>query len=167
MNISSTLYIVRQCSECPGDAEYYCESCPCDLCPQCKEKHVTDLKTIDHHMVIYPEQFSCIPTHELCTRHPSNIYSMYCEPCEVPVCYLCSEHRTHRWMDLQRAYKAMQQQHRSEAPFTPSEVKLSFTDLFFWKESKLMSKPVKRSALSINQWYQKKPRDWGSSLTKA
>lgn len=112
MNISSTLYIVRQCSECPGDAEYYCESCPCDLCPQCKEKHVTDLKTIDHHMVIYPEQFSCIPTHELCTRHPSNIYSMYCEPCEVPVCYLCSEHRTHRWMDLQRAYKAMQQQHR-------------------------------------------------------
>ncbi|XP_052696100.1 uncharacterized protein LOC128174628 [Crassostrea angulata] len=112
MNKSSTLYTVRQCSECPGDAEYHCEPCPCYLCLQCKEKHVTDLKTIDHELVIYPEQFNCIPTNELCIRHPSYVYSMYCEPCEVPVCYLCSEHRTHRWMDLQRAYKTKQQQHR-------------------------------------------------------
>ncbi|XP_065941163.1 uncharacterized protein [Magallana gigas] len=112
MNLSSTLYTVRQCSECPGDVEYHCESCPCDLCLQCKEKHVIDLKTIDHQLVIYPEQFNCIPTNELCTRHPSNLYSMYCEPCEVPFCYLCSEHSTHRWMELQRAYKRKQQQHR-------------------------------------------------------
>ncbi|XP_065941103.1 uncharacterized protein [Magallana gigas] len=112
MNLSSTLYTVRQCSVCPGDAEYHCESCPCDFCLLCKEKHLTDLKTIDHQLVIYPEQFNCIPTNELCIRHPSYVYSMYCEPCEVPVCYLCSEHRTHRWMDLQRAYKTKQQQHR-------------------------------------------------------
>nr|XP_034310533.1 uncharacterized protein LOC117684053 [Crassostrea gigas] len=51
---------VHQCSKCPGDTEYFCISCPCDLCPQCKENHVKDLKTIDHDVVSYRKKINYI-----------------------------------------------------------------------------------------------------------
>uniref|UniRef100_K1QTK5 B box-type domain-containing protein n=1 Tax=Magallana gigas TaxID=29159 RepID=K1QTK5_MAGGI len=56
---------VYQCSKCPGDTEYYCVSCPCDLCPQCKENHVKDLQTIDHDVVSHREKINYIPTQEI------------------------------------------------------------------------------------------------------
>eukprot|EP00105_Crassostrea_gigas_P044861 XP_019929009.1 PREDICTED: uncharacterized protein LOC109620626 [Crassostrea gigas] len=59
---------VHQCSKCPGDTEYYCVSCPCDLCPQCKEDHVKDLKTIDHDVVSHRDKINYIPTQEICRR---------------------------------------------------------------------------------------------------
>uniref|UniRef100_K1R0W2 Uncharacterized protein n=1 Tax=Magallana gigas TaxID=29159 RepID=K1R0W2_MAGGI len=39
----------------------------------------------------------------------------------------------------------------TEEPFTPSEVRLSFTDLFSCHESKLISKPVTQNSPAINQ----------------
>lgn len=51
MDTANIPYSVLQCSKCPGDTEYHCISCTCDLCPQCKEKHVKDQKTIDHDVV--------------------------------------------------------------------------------------------------------------------
>lgn len=50
MDPASTICRVHQCSKCPGDTSYKCESCHCDLCPQCKESHEKDLKTIDHNV---------------------------------------------------------------------------------------------------------------------
>nr|XP_034309359.1 uncharacterized protein LOC117683694 [Crassostrea gigas] len=124
METASTPCKVHQCSKCPGDTEYYCVSCPCDLCPQCKENHVKDLQTIDHDVVSHRDKINYIPTQEICVRHPSKLYKKYCEPCQVPLCKSCSEDQSHRFrsflfgqgqheiLDIQVAYKTKRQQHR-------------------------------------------------------
>lgn len=38
MDKRSTPYKVQKCSTCPGDKEYYCESCPCNLSLRCKSE---------------------------------------------------------------------------------------------------------------------------------
>ncbi|XP_052692746.1 uncharacterized protein LOC128171024 [Crassostrea angulata] len=112
MDTASSTYRAHKCSKCPGDTEYHCVSCPCDLCPQCKEKHVKDLQTIDHDVVSHRDKINYIPTQEICVRHPSHVYTKYCEPCELPVCFHCRKHRTHRLLDVRTVYKTKRQQHR-------------------------------------------------------
>nr|XP_034318493.1 uncharacterized protein LOC117686817 isoform X2 [Crassostrea gigas]XP_034318494.1 uncharacterized protein LOC117686817 isoform X2 [Crassostrea gigas] len=103
---------VHLCSKCPGDTAYYCVSCPCDLCPQCKENHVKDLQTIDHDVVSHRDKINYIPTQEICVRHPSHVYVKYCERCQVPACDKCQKHRKHTQIDVKTAYKTKRQQHR-------------------------------------------------------
>ncbi|XP_065934599.1 uncharacterized protein [Magallana gigas] len=124
MDTASSTYRAHKCSKCPGDTEYHCVSCPCDLCPQCKENHVKDLQTIDHDVVSHRDKINYIPTQEICVRHPSHVYTKYCEPCQVPVCDTCSEDQLHRFrsflygqeqheiLNIQIAYKTKRQQHR-------------------------------------------------------
>ncbi|XP_065929574.1 uncharacterized protein [Magallana gigas] len=112
METASTPCKVHQCSKCPGDTEYYCVSCPCDLCPQCKENHVKDLQTIDHDVVSHRDKINYIPTQEICVRHSSHVYIKYCEPCQVPVCYHCTQHRNHRQLVITTSYDTKRQQHR-------------------------------------------------------
>eukprot|EP00105_Crassostrea_gigas_P038719 XP_019922867.1 PREDICTED: uncharacterized protein LOC105328450 [Crassostrea gigas] len=112
MDTASSTYSTHKCSKCPGDTEYHCVSCPCDLCPQCKENHVKNLKTIDHDVVSHRDKINYIPTQEICVRHPSHVYIKYCEPCELPVCFHCRKHKTHRQLDVRTVYKTKQQQHR-------------------------------------------------------
>uniref|UniRef100_K1QAL4 Tripartite motif-containing protein 3 n=1 Tax=Magallana gigas TaxID=29159 RepID=K1QAL4_MAGGI len=112
MDMATSTYRVNQCSNCLGDTKYYCVSCPCDLCPKCKENHVKDLKTLDHDVVSHRDKSNYIPTQDICVRHPSHVYRKYCEPCGLPVCYHCRKHRTHRQKDLTTAYKTKRQQHR-------------------------------------------------------
>uniref|UniRef100_K1RKZ0 Tripartite motif-containing protein 2 n=1 Tax=Magallana gigas TaxID=29159 RepID=K1RKZ0_MAGGI len=103
---------VHLCSKCPGDTAYYCVSCPCDLCPQCKENHVKDLQTIDHDVVSHRDKINYIPTQEICVRHPSHVYKNYCEPCQVPVCFHCTQHRNHRQLVITTSYNTKRQQYR-------------------------------------------------------
>uniref|UniRef100_K1Q7T1 A-kinase anchor protein 9 n=1 Tax=Magallana gigas TaxID=29159 RepID=K1Q7T1_MAGGI len=112
METTSTPCKIHQCSKCPGDTEYYCVSCPCDLCPQCKENHVKDLQTIDHDVVSHRDKINYIPTQEVCVRHPSHVYIKYCEPCELPVCFHCTQHKEHTTLDVRTIYKTKRQQHR-------------------------------------------------------
>nr|XP_034309971.1 uncharacterized protein LOC105327789 [Crassostrea gigas] len=112
METPSTPCKVHRCSKCPGDTEYYCVSCPCDLCPQCKDNHVKDLQTIDHDVVSHRDKINYIPTQEICVRHPSHVYIKYCEPCQVPVCYHCTQHRNHQQLVITTSYNTKQQQHR-------------------------------------------------------
>uniref|UniRef100_K1QSC7 Tripartite motif-containing protein 2 n=1 Tax=Magallana gigas TaxID=29159 RepID=K1QSC7_MAGGI len=115
---------VHQCTKCLGDTAYYCVSCPCDLCPQCKENHVKDLQTIDHDVVSHRDKINYIPTQEICARHPNHVYIKYCEPCQVPVCNSWLGHkphifpitvftkRRHKIESIQGAYQTKRQQHR-------------------------------------------------------
>uniref|UniRef100_K1QNS7 Tripartite motif-containing protein 2 n=1 Tax=Magallana gigas TaxID=29159 RepID=K1QNS7_MAGGI len=112
MATASSTYSAHKCFKCPGDTEYYCVSCPCDLCPQCKENHVKDLQTIDHDVVSHRDKINYIPTQEICVRHPSHVYTKYCEPCQVPACNNCQQHRKHKKIDVRTAYKTKRQQHR-------------------------------------------------------
>ncbi|XP_056016078.1 uncharacterized protein LOC125677337 isoform X2 [Ostrea edulis] len=108
----STQLKVRQCSQCQGDTEFYCNTCKRDLCLQCKEKHVIDLDTIYHDVVIYREKFKCVPLQETCVRHPNRKYRMFCDQCNYSVCKHCTDHRTHALVDLRTAYQTKRQQHR-------------------------------------------------------
>ncbi|XP_052692736.1 uncharacterized protein LOC128171011 [Crassostrea angulata] len=112
MDTSSSIYSTHKCSKCPGDTEYHCVSCPCDLCPQCKENHVKDLQTIDHDVVSHRDKINYIPTQEICVRHPSHVYTKYCEPCQVPCCNNCQQHRKHKKIDVKTTYKTKRQQLR-------------------------------------------------------
>lgn len=112
MDTASISYRVHQCFKCPGGIQYYCKSCPCDLCSKCKENHVNDLKTIDHDVVLYRDKFKYILTQENCVRHLGNIYSKSFELCELPVCYSCINHNHHNTLDIRTAYQKKRQQHR-------------------------------------------------------
>lgn len=90
MDTSMTHYRVRRCSVCPNDAEYLCPSCPCDLCPHCKENHVQDLGTIDHRVVSFHEIY--LPVQEICLKHPDYLYRKICKWCDRTDCFHCKEH---------------------------------------------------------------------------
>lgn len=74
--------------------------------------HLNDLKTIDHDIVTKREKINNILKKQICERHPCETYSEYCEPCALPVCKHCTEHKTHRCLDIQRAYQINRQEHR-------------------------------------------------------
>lgn len=103
---------ILQCSKCQGDREFFCKGCPCDLCSKCKENHFKDLKSIDHNIVIYREKYEITRQKESCVNHPSSVLKMFCEPCELPVCYNCTDHRRHRRLHLITASNKKQQKHR-------------------------------------------------------
>lgn len=88
MDAASTQYRVHACFMCPGEAEYFCTSCLCDLCSQCSENHVNNLKTVDHNVIIR-KKYNYMPIQELCMTHPGKAYKKYCERCELPVCNRC------------------------------------------------------------------------------
>lgn len=95
METTNVQYIVNQCSKCPGDTEYYCASCPCELCGQCKENHVQDLKTIDHNVIAYFGKFDNITNKEIYARVPSNVNGKWCELCELYDCSYCVKQNKH------------------------------------------------------------------------
>lgn len=123
MNAFVTQCRVRTCSRCTGDTEYICGFCLCDLCSQCRENHVQDLKTIDHSVTLYSEQLNFIPKEETCWKHRQKLRK-YCEHCQTPVCDSCAGHtcksdifhklkNKHKMMKLQKAYRSKQKQHQN------------------------------------------------------
>lgn len=67
----------RHCSICQGDTEFNCETCKLKLCFSCKERHVVDVNTKMHRVIIYREQFRLIQEQDKCTRHPDMVYKIY------------------------------------------------------------------------------------------
>lgn len=86
-------YRVRQCFKCPGNTEYFCKLCLCDLCAQCEEIHECDLYTMT-----YRDKFNPNPKQEICLEHPSNVDRNYCESCLVTMCNCCFGYKeSHRF----------------------------------------------------------------------
>lgn len=122
---ASTSYGVHQCSKCPGDTAYFCKTCSWDLCPQCKENHAKYLKTIYHNVstYMYHRKINCTLKQEICLTHPSNVYSKFCEPCQIPMCHSWFGHKSHRIslfcfgqsqhkvLSIKEAYITKRQQH--------------------------------------------------------
>lgn len=112
MDAPNTQQRVHQCSKCPGNTEYFCETCTFNLCKKCSWNHVPYPKILDHNVGIYRDKFSYIPKQEACVRHPDRLYIKYCEPCELPVCNHCRKHRNHtQLLDILSTYKTKQMQH--------------------------------------------------------
>ncbi|XP_056004133.1 uncharacterized protein LOC125661055 isoform X2 [Ostrea edulis] len=79
---------------------------------KCKEKHVIDLHTKHHDVVIYREKFDYIPRQEICVRHPDRFCEMFCQSCELSVYFRYLEHRQHQIQDFRTVYQIKRQQHR-------------------------------------------------------
>lgn len=109
MDTELTKYRVHQCSKCRGDTEYCCVTCPCDLCPRCRENHIKDLKTIDHNVVTHCDKFDYIQKEEYCVRHSN----MHCEPCELSSCFYCPKDKDHITVNDISAYKTKRQHNRT------------------------------------------------------
>lgn len=155
MENASSPYRVHQCFKCPGDTEFYCVSCLCDLCPQCKENHVTNLQTIDHIVVAQSEKIKYTKKGEICERNPNIKFKKDLLPCEHPLCYHCTQHEKHKALDDDTtASKRKRQQHggiihtiRSDAlfyrPVLMSRIKDDFNTCrkeFFHCQSEMLTK---------------------------
>lgn len=112
MDTASISYRVHQCSECPGDTAFICESCSCHLCPRCKDIHVTDLETADHNVVSYRSKSNYILSQNSCLRHPTNVYVNYCKHCKLPICCHCTDYRKYRTLGVTKVYRKKRKQTR-------------------------------------------------------
>ena len=82
-------------------------------------------------MTIYREKFKYLTKGEECVIHRDRKYNKYCDPCEVPVCDSCSDHKPpvfplllclfrlfpkgdiqHKLVDIKTAYEARRLQHK-------------------------------------------------------
>ncbi|XP_062599632.1 uncharacterized protein LOC134261200 [Saccostrea cucullata] len=110
---SSAQCKTRRCSQCQGDTEYYCNTCKHELCLQCKERHVIDLETIYHDVVIYREKYD-IPNLETCVRQTDKIlvYERYCYTGEFPFCAQCKKHEQNKILNIRTEYKRNREQNR-------------------------------------------------------
>ncbi|XP_062620139.1 uncharacterized protein LOC134281724 [Saccostrea cucullata] len=131
---------VRKCFQCQNDTEFYCNTCKHGLCLACKEKHVIDLDTIYHDVVIYREKYQCIPKQEICEKHPDRIIRRYCNSCKLPVCFKCRDHLKHKLQDVISAYKTFRQQHRETIHSIRSET--LYNSFFFLERIKTDMKSV-------------------------
>lgn len=67
-------------------------SCACEMCTQCKQNQFTNLKIIDHDVVLYREKFNTVQKQEICVRYFDSVYGENYEPCKFPDCENCTEH---------------------------------------------------------------------------
>lgn len=105
MDTTHINYRIRQCSECSGDLEYFCVTCSLGLCLQCGNNIIKKHSKGDiHNIILYREKFNQLRKHEICVRHPSNVFDNYCDVCKIPICTDCTEHRTHAQTDVGTAY---------------------------------------------------------------
>ena len=95
---------VKLCSQCPGNTEYFCQSCQKEFCYYCKERHVIDLDSSNHEVTIYKGRFNHY-IHEKCIKHPLQVLDKYCESCVIPICLQCTEHRRHNILDIKEVYE--------------------------------------------------------------
>lgn len=106
MDATNTKCRIRQCSKCPGILEYFCVTCSSDLCLECTMLHmITNLNKNVCNVVLYREKSNYLQKHEICMRHPNNVYTKYCEPCRIPICTDCTDHRNHIQTDVETAYE--------------------------------------------------------------
>ena len=101
---------VRQCSRCQGDTEYHCRTCDLNLCPPCKWIHTISLGTKDHNVTLYREKFNSSYKREMCVKHPGQIYEMYCEVSDLPVCFHCVEDSQKELRNVKAVYEMKRKQ---------------------------------------------------------
>lgn len=135
-------YLIHQCSLCPGDKSFFCESCRIDLCPLCKEIHVQDLKTKDHNVMKYREKINCTLIQEICAIH-TYVYGIYCESCELPICSFCTDHRKHKLLNIKTVYQTKRQQLRRTIDIIRSDALFYRSILFEERKEMIQNYNVK------------------------
>lgn len=109
---TTTACMVRQCSKCPGNTEYVCLSCQCDMCRQCTENHLNDFTAQDHDVVVYRQKFNYIPNQNKCERHLNSGYKMYCKNCILSACSIWLELTGNKFFGVRTQYEPKRQRYK-------------------------------------------------------
>lgn len=99
------------------------------MCFQFKEKHLYDVDTAYHNIILYRERKAPAPKQEICIRHENMNYDWYCYSCELPACIRCADHRNHDIVTLGTAYITQQEKHKKRVHIMRKETDLIFRTL--------------------------------------
>lgn len=153
MDSSNTKYRIRQCSGCSDGLEYFCVTCSSDLCLLCSKKHLLNTSGIGeiHDVITYREKSIYLKNQELCLRDQNSVYDNYCEFCNIPICFGCTElstkHGKHKTTDIGTAYETKRRQ--TKATIHKIQIEELFC-LMLWPEIDLEFKFVSKNAANIN-----------------
>ena len=95
---------IKHCSFCQGTTEYYCHDCKADLCRLCKEAHVDILDIKYHNVTVYSRKIKTFRGFEMCSKHPNQVCELYCDTCNLSVCFHCTQHKQHIPLYLKEEY---------------------------------------------------------------
>lgn len=164
MDAVSNQYRVRTCSECLGDAYYFCKSSGCDICTECSKEYENKnyaYKTKARDLILYRERLTIHPFQETCMRHSENVYENCCKLCEFPFCSHCTEHRMHGQTDLKTAYDTKRQQNENIVNLE----KIYYRNAFYLYIQVLLLKSTVVNIIETNSLiYRKKPKDLSNTL---
>ena len=118
----STKVNVKQCSLYQGDTEYHCGTCDQNLCLPCKNKHNLRMDTKHHNVILYREKLNSFKI-EMCATHPDQVYEMYCETCDLPVCLHCDQHKQHNLQNIRTIYE--DSENKTKKPYSTSGMRFS------------------------------------------
>ncbi|XP_065938534.1 E3 ubiquitin-protein ligase TRIM71-like [Magallana gigas] len=96
-------YLVCGTENCERNCQFYCNDCHQPMCEQCRDEHQKNEKTKNHEVVPYKQRKRQLPV-EKCKIHPTKEMVLFCEECQIPICYKCTatkEHRGHAFTDLE------------------------------------------------------------------
>ncbi|XP_062601578.1 uncharacterized protein LOC134263263 [Saccostrea cucullata] len=93
---------VQQCTQYKREVELYHRTCEQDLCISCKKKHLLDLDTKYHDVVIDRLRHDDFIIHELgnCETHQAQRLNKLCLSCKRPICAECDGHQNHEILDI-------------------------------------------------------------------
>ncbi|XP_065938412.1 E3 ubiquitin-protein ligase TRIM71-like [Magallana gigas] len=99
-------YLVCGTEDCERNCQFYCNDCHQPMCEQCRDEHQKNTKTKSHEVVPYKQRKRPLPV-EKCKIHPTKELVIFCEECQIPLCYKCTttkEHRGHMFTDLEMVF---------------------------------------------------------------
>ncbi|XP_062569139.1 uncharacterized protein LOC134231221 [Saccostrea cucullata] len=112
---------IPKCSLCRRSLEFYCKTCRRDLCVICKEKHIIDLDTKHHDVVIDRLKYGDFKVPEFCERHQEKYLESWCFTCTCPTCAEC-EHVNHKILDIISAYDIFRNENNERIVEIRSEI---------------------------------------------
>lgn len=95
--------VISKCDICNQgvDARFYCQECAQEMCQSCKTTHLR-MNISRNHTVICIVKDNGLSVHDMetCFIHPNEPIQIYCLTCDIPVCHICTDGKTHNNHDF-------------------------------------------------------------------
>ena len=87
---------------CGEKATSFCKSCKY-ICAECEDEHKT-ARSLKLHVILTLSEAANIQKNDLplCSKHHDKQLELFCEDCDIPICYICYpvDHATHTCVEL-------------------------------------------------------------------
>nr|XP_022312411.1 tripartite motif-containing protein 45-like isoform X1 [Crassostrea virginica] len=102
-----------ECDECEDNpANFFCKTCPGNLCEKCKSQHKIRKITKNHEIKEFGTDNEELVDFLYCSDHIRKRIECYCDPCKKPVCTDCIVlfHNGHVVRTISSAYKEIKEE---------------------------------------------------------